>query len=215
MFGRAGVDHSRACYHENFSFRFPGSLERAGRLANDCAFWLLDRDTPHEFEDIRAGRRALNRCDSNALMADDDVHAFLHVVEFYRGSEARFAIDCNSAVHDCRMHFDLTAIEIDESLLIGGDVEIGWKNAVGRRRGQPDVSLLGNFRSMLPQTQHEIVESFARRPGNLDPGITLVGALFANLDLIDLEVAASAENLIKNLRQNKRIDNVAAQLDRF
>jgi hypothetical protein len=43
----------------------------------------------------------------------------------------------------------------------------------------------------------------------------LVGAPLADFDLPDFEIAAGAKNLIEDLRQNQRIDNMTAQLNRL
>src|SRR4029077_2576079 len=61
----------------------------------------------------------------------------------------------------------------------------------------------------------ELIERFVGWTGNLDPSVTLVGAPLADFDLPDFEISAGAKNLIEDLRQNQRIDNVTAQLNRL
>src|SRR5207249_3635543 len=50
---------------------------------------------------------------------------------------------------------------------------------------------------------------------DLDSCEALVGTFFADLDLAYLEICAVSQNLIQHLRQNKRIDDMTAQLDRL
>ena len=68
---------------------------------------------------------------------------------------------------------------------------------------------------MLSQPQDQLIERFARFGRDLDSRKALVSPLFPNLDLTNLEIRAVGQNLIQHLRQNKRINDVAAQLDRF
>jgi hypothetical protein len=68
---------------------------------------------------------------------------------------------------------------------------------------------------MLPKSQDELIERFMCWTGNLDPSVTLIGAPLADFDLPDFKISAGAKNLIEDLWQNQRIDDVAAQLNRL
>jgi hypothetical protein len=50
---------------------------------------------------------------------------------------------------------------------------------------------------------------------DFDSREALVGPLFSDLDLANLEIRAVRQNLIQHLRQNERINNMTAQLDGF
>jgi hypothetical protein len=77
------------------------------------------------------------------------------------------------------------------------------------------IRTFNHFRSVLAKTQHQFVKRFACFGRHFNPRKALVRASFANLDLPDLEIRAVSQNLIQNLRQNERINDVPAQLDRF
>jgi len=100
-------------------------------------------------------------------------------------------------------------------LLIGSDIEIARENSIRRGPGQMRVSAFDNFGAVLPQPQNEFVERFSCLGGDLHSREALIGAFFSDLDLANLEIRAVRQNLIEHLRQNERIDNVTAQLDRF
>jgi hypothetical protein len=77
------------------------------------------------------------------------------------------------------------------------------------------ISAFDNFGAVLPQSQNEFVERFPGFGRDFDSREALVGPLFSDLDLANLEIRAVRQNLIQHLRQNERINNVTAQLDRF
>jgi hypothetical protein len=68
---------------------------------------------------------------------------------------------------------------------------------------------------MLPESQDEFIERFMGWTGNLDPSVTLIGAPLADFDLLDFEISAGAKDLIEDLWQNQRIDDMTAQLNRL
>jgi len=68
---------------------------------------------------------------------------------------------------------------------------------------------------VLPQSQNEFVERFMCFGRDFDSREALVGPLFSDLDLANLEIRAVRQNLIQHLRQNERINNMTAQLDGF
>jgi hypothetical protein len=68
---------------------------------------------------------------------------------------------------------------------------------------------------MLAQASHNFIEHFVARRGDLDPRVTLVDPVLADLDLADLEIATLSQDLVKHLGQNQRIDNVTAQDNRL
>src|SRR6202030_1458499 len=113
------------------------------------------------------------------------------------------------------MHFNFFAIESDEGLLVGRDIKIGRQNSVRRCRCELHVHLFSDFCAMLPESQDELIERFMGWTGNLDPRVTLIGAPLADFDLPDFEISAGAKNLIEDLWQNQRIDDVTAQLNRL
>src|SRR5438552_16438243 len=215
MFRCAGVHHRRPRHHENFPFAIARALEFARHLPNYRTLRLLDRNVGHEFKSICACSRSLDRRNANALMAGDDLHSLPHFVKFYSRGAPRFAIHRDSAIHDRGMHFDFFAIESDEGLLVGRDIKIGRKNSVRWRGCELHVHLFSDFCAVLPESQDEFIERFVGWTGNLDPSITLVGAPLADFDLPDFEISAGAKNLIEDLWQNQRIDNMSAQLNRF
>ena len=55
--------------------------------------------------------------------------------------------------------------------------------------------------------------SFGAWRGDLNPSKTLIRPLLANPDFADLKGASAGDDFIEHLRQNERIDDVAAQLD--
>jgi hypothetical protein len=77
------------------------------------------------------------------------------------------------------------------------------------------LSAFDNFGAVLSQSQNQFVERFSGFGRDFDPREALIGSLFSDLDLANLEIRAVGQNLIQHLRQNKRINNVTAQLDRF
>src|ERR1700680_2296124 len=215
MFRCAGVHHRWSRHYENFSFAVARALEFARHLPNHRALRLFDRNVGHEFKSIGACSRSLDRRNANALMAGDDLHSLPYFVKFYSRGAPRFAIHRDSAIHDRGMHFDFFAIESDEGLLVGRDIKIGRKNPVRRRGCELHVHLFSDFCAVLPKSQDELIERFVGWTGNLDPSVTLVGAPLADFDLPDFEISTGAKNLIEDLRQNQRIDNVTAQLNRL
>src|ERR1700730_15759033 len=177
MFRCAGMHHRRPRHHENSSLAVARALEFARHLPNYRTLRLLDRNVGHEFENICACSRSLDRRNANALMARDDLHSLPHFVKFHSRGAPRFAIHRDSAIHDRGLHFNLCA--------------------------------------MLPESQDEFIERFMGWTGNLDPSVTLIGAPLADFDLPDFEISAGAKDLIEDLWQNQRIDNVTAQLNRL
>ena len=77
------------------------------------------------------------------------------------------------------------------------------------------IGFLDDFRAVLAKPQHNFVEDFVGRRRDLDAGVALIDAVLADLDFADLEVAALGQDLVEHLRQDQRIDNVAAQDDGF
>src|SRR5437899_167772 len=122
-------------------------------------------------------------------MADHDRHPFSNFVKLYCRGAACLSIGHDSAILDRWNHFDLASVEVDKGLLIRRDVKVRRKNSVAGCRGKPYVNLLRNFRTMLPQSQHEFIERLVRRAGNFDPGVTLVGATFTNFDFLDFKIS--------------------------
>ena len=100
-------------------------------------------------------------------------------------------------------------------MLIGRDIKVGWENPVRRRGRELDIGVFHHFGAVLTQTQDELIECRVGGSRDFNPGETLVDALLTDLDLVDFESAAGAEDLIEHLRQNERIDDVTTQLDRL
>jgi hypothetical protein len=94
--------------------------------------------------------------------------------------------------------------------LISRHVKIAGKNSVCRRDGELYICTLNHFGSVLAKAQNQFVKRFACFGGHFNSRETLVRAPFPNLDLPDLEIRAMGQNLIQNLRQNKRINNMPA-----
>ena len=70
--------------------------------------------------------------------------------------------------------------------------------------------MFGDFCAVLSQTQNQFIKRFARFGRHFNSGKALVGSLFANVDLSNLEVRAVGQNLIQDFWQNERIDNMPA-----
>ena len=151
----------------------------------------------------------------NTLMSHDDLIPLDYIEKFHCPGGRRFAIDCDRAIHHCRAYFDLLAFQANESLLIGGDVELCRENSVRWRLCQLHVHPLRDFGAMLSQTQDQFIQRLSGGGRNFDAGKALVRAFFADTNLGDLEMRAVSQDLIQHLGQNKRIDNMTAQLDRF
>jgi hypothetical protein len=100
-------------------------------------------------------------------------------------------------------------------LLVGCNIEIARENSIRGGPGQLCVSAFDNLGTVLPQSQNEFVERFSCLGRDFHSREALVRAFFPNLDLANLEIRAVRQDLIEHLRQNERIDNVTAQLDRF
>jgi hypothetical protein len=100
-------------------------------------------------------------------------------------------------------------------LLIRRHIEIGRKNSVGRGAGDLRICTLHYLGALLTETQDQLVQRLACFGRHFDSRETLVGSLSADIDLSNLEVRAVGQNLIQHLRQNQRVDDMPAQLDRF
>ncbi len=191
-----------------------GALELPRHLADDRALRFFDRDVArHELKNIGARGRALQRHHADALVADDDLHAFLHAVEFGRLRPLRDRIDNDGAVHQRRLDFHFAIFQLNESLLVGRDVKSLRINAVGWRRGQLHTLSFHHLGAVLPEPQDEFVEFVGAGRGDLNPSKTLIRPLLANPDFADLKGASAGDDFIEHLRQNERIDDVAAQFD--
>ena len=148
-------------------------------------------------------------------MTDYDFIVFADVEELYRSGGAFLSVNCNRAIHRRRPDFDLLAVKSNECLLVGCDIETARKNSVRGGPGQLRVGAFDNFGAVLPQPQNEFVERLSCFGRDFHSREALVRAFFPDLDLANLEIRAVRQNLIEHLRQNERIDNVTAQLDRF
>ena len=137
------------------------ALQFARDLANDRTFRSLGRDVARDqLEDVGTRSRALRRRNLDSLVTDYDLHAAHNIVKFHRARAFRRAIDCDPAIHHCRFHFDLLAVDADESLLIVCHVKICRENAVRRRRRELRILVSDDFGSMLPQAQNQFIERF-------------------------------------------------------
>ena len=70
--------------------------------------------------------------------------------------------------------------------------------------------MFGDFGTVLSQTQNQFIERFARFSRHFNSGKALVGSLFADVDLSDLEIGAMGQNLIQDFWQNERVNNMPA-----
>ena len=75
--------------------------------------------------------------------------------------------------------------------------------------------MFGHFGAVLSQAQNQFVQRLACFGRHLDSREALVGSSFTDLNLTDLKIRAVGQNLIQHLRQNQRVNDMPAQLDRF
>jgi hypothetical protein len=148
-------------------------------------------------------------------MADHDFHPAIDLVEFPRGRPPGGAIDHHRAIHQGRVNFDLGAIKRNESLLIRRDVKIVREDSVGRGWRQLNVGLFDYFRAMLAKPQDDIVKSLVRRRRDLDPSLTLIDTILADLDFANLEIASLGQDLIEHLRKDQGINDMAPEDNGF
>ena len=143
-------------------------------------------------------------------MTDHNFVSLVNIEKLDRTGGFFFSIKRNCAVDHCGLHLDFFTVEADKRLLISCHVEIAGEDSVRRRASELHVCTLNHFGSVLAKTQHQFVKRFACLSGHFNPCEALVCASFANLDLPDLEIRAVSQNLIQNLRQNERINDVPA-----
>jgi len=72
-----------------------------------------------------------------------------------------------------------------------------------------------DFRALLAQAIDQFVQFGPARRRNFDSSKAWVDPFLANLELDDVESGPTRYDLIQHFRQRERIDNVAAELDRF
>ena len=148
-------------------------------------------------------------------MPDYDFIVLFDVEKFHRSGGAFFSINRNCTVHHRGPDFDLLLVESNERLLVGGHIKIARENSVRWRLGQLCLSAFDNFGAVLSQSQNQFVERFTGFSRDFDAREALIGPLFSDLDLANLEIRAVRQDLIQYLGQNERINNVTAQLDGF
>ena len=66
---------------------------------------------------------------------------------------------------------------------------------------------------MLPKSQDQLVKLVGPGRGNLNASKTLIRALLADSDFANLKGTSAGDDFVEHLGQDKRIDDVAAQLD--
>src|SRR4029453_8830822 len=216
VFAGARPHNCRPADDRNSTFRFAHVLQFATELADHgrLRFVGID-DGVDELKEIGARRRTLHRNNANTLMTDYDFIIFADVEKLYRSGGTFLSVNSNRAIHHRRPDFDLLAVKPNERLLVGCNIEIARENSVRGGPGQLRVRAFDNFGAVLPPSQNELVERFSCLGRDFHSREALVHAFFPDLDLANLEIRAVRQNLIEHLRQNKRIDNVTAQLDRF
>jgi hypothetical protein len=143
-------------------------------------------------------------------MTDNNFVSVRNVEKLDRPGGFFFSIKRNGTVGHCGAHLDFFAAEPNKRLLISRHVEVAGKNSVCRRTGELHVCTLNHLGTVLAKTQHQFIKRFACFGGHFNPREALVRAPFPNLDLADLEIRAMGQNLIQNLRQNERINNMPA-----
>ena len=84
-----------------------------------------------------------------------------------------------------------------------------------RRIGPVGIPEMRHFGPVLAKTQDQPVKRLAGFRGYFNSGKALVRPLLANFDLGNFEIRAVGQNLIQHLRQNQRVNDMPAQLDRF
>ena len=187
------------------------------QFANDGRFWFVGiNDRVDELKDISVRGRTLHRHDANPLMTDHNFVAFADVEKLDRPGGFFFSINRNRAVHHRGPHFDFLAVESNERLLIGRHVEIARENSV-RRRAWP-VATFARSTTSAPCWRRRRISSSSASLVSAETSIRAKlwsARLSADLDLADLEIRAMGQDLIQHLRQNERINNMTAQLDRF
>jgi len=109
----------------------------------------------------------------------------------------------DSDIHHRRPHFDLPAVNTDESLLVGHYIKVRPENAAGGRGSELSIGVFGDFGAMLSQSQKQFIERVARLCRDLDARKALVRTLLADLDLVDFEICAMSQNLIEHFGQDQ------------
>src|SRR5262249_60462202 len=102
---------------------------------------------------------------------------------------------------------------MDKGLLIGGDVEIGREDPIGRGWDKLDGGLLDDLSAVLAQASDNVIHGFRRGAKDVNTRVAGVVALLADFDLADSEGAAVRQDFIEDLRKNERVNDVAAQFD--
>jgi hypothetical protein len=141
-------------------------------------------------------------------MTHDNFVSLVDVEEFDRPGVAFFSINGNCAIDHCGPHLDFPAAKANERLLISCHVEIAGKNSVRGRAGKPHICALNDFGSVLAKAQYQFIHPFVCFRRDFNPREALVRTPFPDLDLVYLEICAMGQNLIQDLRQNERINNV-------
>ena len=136
-------------------------------------------------------------------MTHDDLVPFANIEEFDGSRRTFLSINGDRGVHHRRPHFDLLAVNTDESLLVGHYIEVRRENAVGGRGSELSIGVFGDFGAMLSQSQKQFIERVARLCRDLDARKALVRTLLADLDLVDFEICAMSQNLIEHFGQDQ------------
>src|SRR5262245_58886369 len=134
------------------TFQFLGYLANNGRLG-----FLGINDVVNELKRIRMRGGSLHRHNSDSLVSDNNLVTFFDVEKLNGPRSGLFPVNGDCAIDDPGRHLDLLAVEANERLLVGRDVEVGRENTVGWSRGKLSACPLHYFCALLPKPQDQLV----------------------------------------------------------
>ena len=124
-------------------------------------------------------------------------------------------VDDDAAVHLLVLHVDPLAAEPDLGPLVGRAVEAFGEGPGDVGRHDPRVLGVDGRGAVLDQVAEDRVELAGGGRPDGDPGVARVDPPRADPALADLERPPHLEDPVEDLRQQQRIDDVAADLDLF
>ena len=146
-------------------------------------------------------------------MADDDRQPDRHMDHRHAPGASGLGVESDAAVHLLVLDVDPAAVDSDLRLLVGGAVEVLRESRGDVSRHSPRVLGVDRRGAVLDEVADDRVEGLGRVGVDADPRVAGVGPLDADRALVDLERPPHLEDAVKDLRQQERIDDVAANLD--
>src|SRR5262249_43524091 len=126
---------------------------------------------------------------------------------------AAVGVDQDAAVHLLVLDLDPLAVQADLGAVVGGAVKALRKGAVHVGGDGDAVAGADRHGAVVVDGVEDLAQGVGRGGAHLKLGVAVVGLPLADVDVLDDVGAAVRQDLVEDLGQEERVDDVAVQLD--